>query len=128
MGKVFDQGQSRRTEAVELRDAVTNLASKVDVAQRQTRLLRRLTWGVITLAVMAVVTAVIFASLLFQQVDQTRQSVTLLRDCVQSGGVCYQQQQARTAAVIGQIVDSNHNGVPDSKEILDAVKALQRPR
>lgn len=126
MGKVFDQGQSRRTEAVELRDAVTDLASKVDVAQRQTRLLRRLTLGVIALAVIAVVTGVVFVALLFQQADRTRQSVTLLRDCIQPGGGCYQQQQARTATVIGQIVDSNGNRVPDSKEILDALKALRR--
>jgi hypothetical protein len=125
----------RRSEAAQLREAVSGLADKLDIAQQQTRLLRRLTLGVVALAAVAVITGAIFAFLLFQQTAKTnafleegasaRGSIALIRSCVDPAGVCAKRQQANTAKVIGQIVDSNGNGVADSKEILDAIKALK---
>jgi hypothetical protein len=125
----------RRSEALQLRDAVQDLAGKVDVAQRQTKLLRRLTLVVTALALAAMISGGILGILLFQQNQRTnafleeggksRQSIALVRDCIDPKGTCYKRQQANTAKVIGQIVDSDHNGVPDSKEILDAIKALK---
>jgi hypothetical protein len=125
----------RPSEARQLREAVGGLADKLDIAQQQTRLLRRLTLGVVALAIIAVVTGAIFAALLFQQLAKTnafleegtasRGSIALIRDCIDPKGSCAKRQQANTAKVIGQIVDANHNGIPDSKEILDAIKALK---
>lgn len=127
-----DPARSLRSEATLLREAVEGLAGKVDVAQRQTELLRRLTLGVVTLAVIAVLTGGVFAFLLFQQTaktnafleegTQSRGSIALIRDCIDPAGACAKRQQAQTAAAIGQIVDTNHNGRADTQEILDALR------
>lgn len=125
-----------QSEAAQLRDAVHGLADRLDIAQQQTRLLRRLTLGVIALAVVAVITGAIFAGLLLQQTSKTnafleegtqsRGSIALIRSCIDPKGDCYKRQQGSTAKVIKQIVDSDGNGIPDSKEILDALKAQRR--
>jgi hypothetical protein len=122
----------RPSEARQLRKAVDELADKLDIAQQQTRLLRRLTLGVVALAAVAVITGAIFAALLFQQTAKTnafleegasaRGSIALIRSCVDPKGTCAKRQQANTAKVIGQIVDANHNGKADTQEILDALK------
>jgi hypothetical protein len=122
----------RPSEAKLLRKAVGELADKLDIAQQQTRLLRRLTLGVVALAAVAVITGAIFAFLLFQQTAKTnafleegasaRGSIALIRSCVDPKGTCAKRQQANTAKVIGQIVDANHNGKADTQEILDALK------
>lgn len=122
-----------QSEAAQLRDAVTTLATKIDVAQQQTRLLRRLALGVTVLAVAAVIGGVILGVTLVQQSSRTNQfleegarsraSIALVRDCIDPAGVCARRQAASTAKAIGQIVDSNHNGKADTQEILDALKA-----
>jgi len=137
-GRTGGRPDELRAEALQLRDAVTDLVAKVDVAQRQTKLLRRLTLGVIALAVVAVITGGIFGFLLFQQVQKTnaflaegmasRGSIALIRDCIDPAGVCAKRQRASTAKVIGQIIDANHNGKVDTQEILDALKGKQERR
>lgn len=129
-------GRSGESEAAQLRDAVRGLADRLDIAQQQTRLLRRLTLGVTALALIAVITGGIFAALLYQQTSKTnaflregaasRGSIALIRDCIDPKGACYKRQQERTASAIGLIVDANHNGKADTQEILDALKAGRR--
>lgn len=125
-----------KSEAAQLRDAVRGLADRLDIAQQQTRLLRRLTFGVTALALVAIVTGCIFATLLYQQTAKTnaflregaasRGSIALIRDCIDPKGACYKRQQASTASAIGQIIDANRNGIADTQEILDALKASRR--
>jgi hypothetical protein len=106
------------------------------VAQRQTHLLRRLVrWAVIG-AFVGFIFGTAIAALLFVQLSKTndflseggrsRAAIFNINDCIDPKGACYKRQQANTAKVIGQIVDSDHDGIPDSKEILDAIKALRR--
>jgi|GEM_PF-5372569 len=126
----------RPSEARQLREAVGGLADKLDIAQQQTRLLRRLTLGVVALAIVAVITGGIFGVLLFQQNQQTnrflaeggrsRAAIFTINDCIVPTGACAKRQRESTAKVIGQIVDSNKNGKADTQEILDALKALRR--
>jgi hypothetical protein len=128
-------GDDLRAEAGQLRDAVIGLADRVDVAQRQTKLLRWLTLGVIAISVVMLVSGAVLGTLLFQQNQRTnrflaesgrsRAAVFLIQDCITPAGTCAKRQQANTAKVIGQIVDANHNGKPDTQEILDAIKALK---
>lgn len=46
-----------------------------------------------------------------------------IEDCLLPTGTCYQEQQRRTAAIVGAITDANHNQVPDVTEILRALSA-----
>jgi hypothetical protein len=125
-----------RSQAGQLRDAVVGLADRVDVAQRQTKLLRWLTLGVLALAVLILIAGGILGTLLFQQNQQTnkflseggqsRAAIFTINDCIVPTGACAKRQQANTARVVGQIVDANGNGKSDVQEILDALKALRR--
>jgi hypothetical protein len=124
-----------RAEAAQLREAVQGLAGRVDVAQKQTRLLRWLTLGVLGLAVVMLISGGIFGVLLYQQNAQTnrflseagrsRAAIFTINDCIVPAGSCAKRQQQNTAKVVGQIVDANRNGKPDTQEILDALKALK---
>jgi hypothetical protein len=128
-------GDDLRADAAQLRDAVVGLADRVDVAQRQTKLLRWLTLGVLALAVVLLVAGAILGTLLFQQNQHTnkflleggrsRAAIFLIQDCITPTGACTKRQQQATATVISQIVDSNQNGTADTQEILDALKALK---
>lgn len=123
------------SEAAQLRDAVITLATKVDVAQQQARLLRWLALGVTALTMAAVICGVILGVTLVQQSSRTNQflkegarsraAIFRINDCIDPAGVCAKRSAANTAKVIGQIVDSNGNHVVDSKEILDAINALK---
>ena len=129
------QPSDLRSEATKLREAVGELADRVDVAQKQTRLLRWLTLGVIAVAVVMLVSGVVFGTLLYQQNQRTitflaeagrsRTAIFTINDCIVPTGGCAKRQEANTARVIGQIVDANHNGKADTQEILDAIKALK---
>jgi hypothetical protein len=124
-----------KSEALQLRDAVVGLAGRVDVAQRQTKLLRWLTFGVLAFAVVMLVSGAVLGILLYQQNQRTnkflleggrsRAAIFLIQDCITPTGACTKRQQQATAKVIGQIVDANHNGKADTQEILDALKALK---
>lgn len=122
----------QRSEVTQLRDAVSELAGKLDVAKRQAGLLRNLTIGIVALALVATISGAIFGLLLYRQTQRTtafleegaasRGSIALIRDCIDPAGVCAKRQQAQTAAAIGQIIDTNHNGKADVQEILDALQ------
>lgn len=45
-----------------------------------------------------------------------------INDCVTPGGKCYEDGQRRTATLVAQITDANHNGIPDVTEIIAALK------
>jgi hypothetical protein len=124
------------SEAQQLRDAVVDLADRVNVAQQQTRLLRRLTLTVGAFGALGLIIGGVFATLLFLQLHRTndflgeatksRAAIFQIQSCIDPKGVCARRQQQATGKVIGQIVDTNHNGKPDTQEILNALKALRR--
>lgn len=127
-----------RVEAGELRGAVDELATKLDIAQQQNRLLRRLTIWVAALLLLAVIGGTTLGVLLVQQSARTnsflsqgkasRNAIFLIQDCIDPAGTCAQRQRDTTSKAIQSITDANHNGVPDSKEILDALRELERSR
>jgi hypothetical protein len=127
-----------RAEAGGLRAAVGELAAKLDVAQQQNRLLRRLTLWVAALLLLAVAGGTTTGVLLYQQASRTnsflaegrasRAAIFRINDCIDPAGTCARRSATTTATLVGQIVDANHNGRADTQEILDALAALERTR
>ncbi len=123
-------------EAHALNQTVGELAAEFRAARIHDALLRRLVIGVTALALIGVVGGLVFALLLVhgqRQIDHdlgqgraARASIALIKDCVDPHGACYRRNQQRTAQTVGQIVDANGNGKPDTQEVLHALHELER--
>lgn len=115
--------QAAKLEAHELAQHVEKLAEEFHAARLHDRLLRRLVLGVVVIAVVGIIAGTVFSVLFYRQAQAAERGRDQIVDCVIPKGTCYRQGQQRTQAAIGQIVDANHNGRPDTQEILDALKA-----
>jgi hypothetical protein len=108
-------------EVIELNKTTKELAGRLTVSAKTQRLLQQLTLGVAALALLLVAAGLIAGYYLFQARNATK-----LDDCVQPSGKCYQDQQRRTEQFVRDITDSNHNGISDTTEILNALGRRQR--
>lgn len=104
-------------------------ASQLQVTQKMVRTQRQVLIVVIVLILLIIASGAYFGPKILSTTSAVRSTQVVNRntnqqiaDCLVPTGKCFRMQQENQSKIISAITDANHNGVPDTQEILQAVR------